>query len=230
MAAARMIAVVSTKGKSRRGPLRAPAASARAPVVFEREEQEVLEEDAAVARLVGVGPERAGARLLTQEALALLGREVRVDALEVARQILKRLFEVELHGVDELAVGPLDHHLVAAEVRGREELEALWQPRELQAVVLPHAEDVALGRVVVPGVALALVQTFEDGVGGLCDADEAVLVLEAAPHALLARLLLVERDAAHAEAEPDELVAAADAEDGRRRLHREGGEAAEHRG
>src|SRR5215213_7840768 len=94
-----------------RVPARRPRARARgrrvtgwrrrrrlAPPCFQRFEQEVLEDDAAVARLVDVLPAR-GAALVP---------------------VLEGLFEVELDGVNQLPVGALDHHLVAAEVGGRQ--------------------------------------------------------------------------------------------------------------
>src|ERR1044072_9386871 len=68
----------------------------------------------------------------------------------------------------------------------------------------------------------------EDGVLLRGDAYEAVLVFERAAVASLGGLRAFERDAGHAEAEADELVAAADAEDGRRRLHGAGPDAAQH--
>src|ERR1044072_8595603 len=58
-----------------------------------REQQEILEEDAAVARFVRMFPARA----------ALV-------------PVFKRLLEMKLHRIDQLAVAALDHHLIAAEV------------------------------------------------------------------------------------------------------------------
>src|SRR5919199_6341749 len=130
--------------------------------MLQREPEEVLEDEAAVARLVGVRPEGAAAGLLAQEALALLGREVRVDAPEVARQVLERLLQVELHGVDELPVRALDHHLVAAQVGRGEQAEAFGDAVELEAVVLPDAQDATLRSVVRPGAGAVLAYAAED--------------------------------------------------------------------
>src|ERR1044072_7384507 len=58
-----------------------------------REQQEILEEDAAVARFVRMFPARA----------ALV-------------PVFKRLLEMKLHRIDQLAVAALDHHLISAEV------------------------------------------------------------------------------------------------------------------
>src|ERR1043166_75953 len=147
-------------------------------VVFEREAEEVLEEEATVARLVGVRPARAVAGLFAQEAVALFGREVGVDAREVARQVLKGLLQVELDGVDELAVGALDHHLVAAAVGVGEQPEAFGHAVELEAVVLPDAQRVGRGRAVLPDAGASLADALEDGVVGREHADVVILVLE----------------------------------------------------
>src|SRR5919199_475432 len=196
--------------------------------MLQREPEEVLEDEAAVARLVGVRPEGAAAGLLAQEALALLGREVRVYAPEAARQVLERLLQVELHGVDELPFSALDHHLVAAQVGRGEQVEARGHAVELEAVVLPDPQDGGLVRVVRPRAGAALAYAAEDGVCGVGDAYEAVLVLELPALAPLGGLQVVERDAARAEAEADELVSAADAEHRDLRPHDPAGEAADH--
>src|SRR5947209_1077400 len=185
-------------------------------LVFKREAEEVLEEYATVARLVGVRPERAAAGLFAQNALALFGREIGVDAVEVARQVLKRFFEVELDGVDELALVALDHHLVAAAVGCGEQSEAFGHAVKLESVVLPDAQVQSRCRVVVPRAGVALAYVSEDGIVRFGDAYVAVLVFKLAPVASLARLKIVERDATRAERDADELVAAADAE------HRDG--------
>ena len=57
---------------------------------------------------------------------------------------------MELDGVDQLAVGAFDHHLVFAEVGRGEQFEAVGHAFDLDAVILPDAKDVVFGRVVLP--------------------------------------------------------------------------------
>src|SRR6185295_18151054 len=88
-----------------------------------REQQEVLEQDAAVARFVRMFPTRA----------ALV-------------PVFKRFLEMKLDRVDQLAIAAFDHHLVAAEVRRRQQLETLRHAIELQSVVLTNVQDVRTAR------------------------------------------------------------------------------------
>src|SRR5690242_3577584 len=115
---------------------------------------------------------------------------------------------MKLHGVDQLAASTLDHHLVATEIRSREQLETFRNAIELQAVVLPDAQD-ARRRLRIRAV-----DVFEDRIFRRDDADEAILVLLRPGRALLVLLELVERDHACAETQTDELMTAADRQHG----------------
>jgi len=68
-----------------------------AQVLAGRQEQEVLKQDAAVARFVGMFP-----------------------ACAALVPVFERLLEMKLDRVDQLAVAALDHHLVATEIRSGE--------------------------------------------------------------------------------------------------------------
>ena len=57
---------------------------------------------------------------------------------------------MKLDGVDELAVAAFDHHLVFAEVGRGEKFETFGHAFDLDAVILPDAEDVVLFRIVLP--------------------------------------------------------------------------------
>ncbi len=55
--------------------------------------------------------------------------------------IFERLLQVKLNRVDELVCTPFYHHLVTAEIGGCQKLEALRYVVQLQAMVLPNAQD-----------------------------------------------------------------------------------------
>ena len=80
--------------------------------------QEILEEDTTIARVVWMLPARA-----------------------TLVPVFEGFFEMKLDRVDQLTISSLHHHLVATEIRRREEFEALWYAIELQPVVLPHAQN-----------------------------------------------------------------------------------------
>ena len=67
---------------------------------------------------------------------------------------------MELDGVDQLAVGVFDHHLIFAEIGSGEQLEALGHAVDLNAVVLPDAEDVVFFGVILPDARFFVVITF----------------------------------------------------------------------
>src|SRR6185295_11956933 len=75
--------------------------------------QEVLEKDATITRVVWMLPTRA-----------------------VLVPVFKRFLEMKLHGVDQLTVSALHHHLVATEIRRRQKFETIGYAIELQPVVL----------------------------------------------------------------------------------------------
>ena len=55
--------------------------------------------------------------------------------------IFERLFQMKLNGVNKLTGAALYHHLVATEIGCRQQLEAFGHPVELQAMILPDAQD-----------------------------------------------------------------------------------------
>ena len=140
--------------------------------VFERLKQKVFKDDATVARLILMFPAR-GAGLVP---------------------VLEGFFEVELHGVDELPVAAFDHHLIAAEVGGGEKFEMFGDMIELQSMILPDAQDAGFDGVILPDAGFAVADALEDRVGGIGDADEAVLILEGAANAVLVLFVMIERD------------------------------------
>ena len=117
---------------------------------------------------------------------------------------------MKLDRVDQLSTGALDHHLIAAEIRSREQLETFRNAIELQPVVLPYVQDVRATRIVR---CLANRDVGKDGIVEFLDANVALLVLERASGSLLVLLEFVERHDSGAEAQADELMAAANRED-----------------
>src|SRR5687768_6635083 len=87
----------------------------------------ILEQNSAIPRFVLVLPTRA--RLIP---------------------IFERLLKVELYRVDQLTLIALHHHLVPAQVRGREKFESVGHLIELQPVILPDSEDTRVLCVVLP--------------------------------------------------------------------------------
>jgi hypothetical protein len=57
---------------------------------------------------------------------------------------------MKLHGVNHLSLSALDHHLIAAEIRGREQVKSFGHAVQLQAMVLPNPEQARLLGVVLP--------------------------------------------------------------------------------
>src|SRR5262245_24978517 len=120
--------------------------------------------------------------------------------------VFERLLEVKLHGVDQLPTLTLHHHLVTTEIRSREQLKTFRHAIELQAVVLPDAQDTRRR------VRLHTVDVREDWIFRFGDADEAILVFLRSLFTLFVLLEFVERDHACAETQTHELMAAADRE------------------
>src|ERR1041385_1970439 len=129
----------------------------------------------------------------------------------VAVPVFERLFEMELNRVDELMVRTLDHHLIATQVRAGQQLKSFRHAIELQSVILPDAQDATLARVILPDTRLGIVDAVEDRIFRLNDAPKPTLILGDAIRAPLLRFLLIEREHARAEAQPDQLMSAADA-------------------
>src|ERR1051325_8189549 len=138
-----------------------------------------------------------------------------LPARAVLVPVFERLLEMKLHRVDQLPVRALHHHLVATEIRRREQLETFRHAIELQAVILPHAQDARRRS------GFHAVDVFKDWILRLDDANETILVLLRALCTLLVLLELVERDHARAETQSDELMTAADREHGRRSAGRD---------
>src|SRR6266550_2432014 len=86
--------------------------------VTERQPQKILKQNSSITRLVLMFP--AGAALVP---------------------VFERFFEMKLNGIDQLAFRTFDHHLIAAEVGRRQQFESGRDLVELQAVVLPDAQD-----------------------------------------------------------------------------------------
>ena len=83
-----------------------------------REAEEILKQDPPIAGLILMLP--AGAALVP---------------------VLKLFLQMKLDGVDELALAALDHHLVSAKIRRREQFKPLGDLIQLQSVILPHAKN-----------------------------------------------------------------------------------------
>jgi hypothetical protein len=123
--------------------------------MLESQPQKILKQDPAVAGFVWVLP-----------------------AGWVFGPVFEGFFEVKLDAVDQLAFGAFDHHLVFAEVGCGKQLKAFGHADDLDAVVLPDAEDVVLAGVVLPDARHLVVDVLKDGVGFVGDLDESVLVLD----------------------------------------------------
>src|ERR1041384_5371245 len=117
----------------------------------------------------------------------------------VAVPVFEGFFQMELDGVDELIFRTLDHHLIATQVRAGQQLKSFRHAIELQSVVLPDAQNATLARVILPDARLRSVDAVEAWI--FSDAVRAGLLL----------FLLVEREGAGAEAQPDQLMSSADA-------------------
>src|SRR5215213_1419063 len=144
--------------------------------------QEVLEQDATIARVIWMLPARA----------ALV-------------PVFERLFEMELDRVDHLPLSALHHHLVATEIRRRQQLETFRYAVELQTVILPDTQD-ACGRFRIR------IDVFENRIFGLRNADEAILILVRPRQTLLVLLEFIERDHACTKTQTNKLMTAADRE------------------
>ena len=170
-------------------------------------------------------PARAARCIVAQATLPIFGREVGIEQLGLsAAQVLKRLFEMELHCIDQLPARALDHHLVAAQVRGGKEFELFRHAIQLQSVILPDAKDARLFRIVLPCAGLWIVNAAEDRIDRIRDANEAILVFKGATLALLMLLHVAQSHNARSEAQADEFMPATDAEHGPARPAYEGSE------
>src|ERR1043166_2934802 len=121
--------------------------------------------------------------------------------------ILERFLDVELHGINELALGAPNHHLYWAEISDRERRKSVRKPIEHEAVVLPYAQNSLSTADVRARIAVSLVDSIEDRVVR-DDLHEPVLVLVDAVVAALRGELPIERDDLGTECRADELVAA----------------------
>ena len=126
-----------------------------------------------------------------------------LPARAVLVPVFERLLEVKLHGIDQLPVVSLHHHLVTTEIRSREQLKSFRHAIELQAVILPDAQDTRGRR------RLHAVDVREDWIFRFGNANEAILVLVRSLQALFVLLEFVESDHARAKTQTDELMAAA---------------------
>src|SRR6185369_725460 len=111
---------------------------------------------------------------------------------------------MKLDGVNELTIAALHHHLVAAKIRCGKQLESFRYSIELQAVVLPDAQD-PCGRLWIGAV-----DVLEDRIFRLGDAGETILILVRTCRALLVLLEFVQCDHARAKTQSDELMATTD--------------------
>src|SRR6267378_97688 len=162
--------------------------------VTERQPQKVLKQGSAITRFVLMFPART----------ALV-------------PVFERFFEMKLDGIDQLAGGALDHHLIAAEVGCRGQFETGRHLIELQAVVLPDAQDARFFCVILPDGRFRVVDLGKNRIVRFDDANQAVLILSDPIVAALTLLPAVERDDARAKAQTDHLMPATDAEHGSRR-------------
>src|SRR5438093_8976198 len=91
--------------------------------------------------------------------------------------VFERLFQVKLDGIDELVVTIPDHHLIATKIGSGQELESFRHAIELQSMILPHAKNSALFRIVLPDARLRIVDAFENRVLRINYANKAILIL-----------------------------------------------------
>ena len=85
---------------------------------------------------------------------------------------------MKLHGIDQLAVVALDHHLVTTEIRCCEQLKSFRNSIELQPVVLPdpqYASTVCLLRR--RSVWVYTRDVLKDRIFRIGDTDETILIL-----------------------------------------------------
>src|ERR1041385_1617071 len=146
-----------------------------------------------------------------------------LPARPVLVPIFERLLEMKLHGVNQLPLSALHHHLVATEIRRREQLESFRHAIDLQSMVLPDAQDTRRR------LRIHAVNVREDRIFRLGDTNEAILVLLRSLQALLVLLEFVECDHSCSKTQADELMTAADREPRRLRLANERAEAFENR-
>src|SRR6266850_3635835 len=157
--------------------------------VTEGQPQEILKQSSAIARFV----------LMFPASTALV-------------PVFERFFEMKLDGIDQLAFGALDHHLISAEVGGREQFETGRHLIELQAVVLPDAQDASFPGVILPDAGFGVVDLRKNWIIRFNDPNQAVLIFSHSIIAAFTLLPAVERDHARSKAQADHLMTAADAE------------------
>ena len=68
---------------------------------------------------------------------------------------------MELNAVDQLPVVSLDHHLILAEIGRSEQLKACRNANNLNAVILPYAQDVVVRRVFLPNAGPFIIVAFK---------------------------------------------------------------------
>src|SRR5436190_17310108 len=139
--------------------------------MLQRDAQEVLKQNAAVAGLVRMLPARA----------ALV-------------PILEGFLQMKLDRVDQLAVRATHHHLIPAQIRRCQQLEAFGHPIELQTMVLPDTKNARIY------FRLAVRQAMKDWIFECRDADETVLILDRPVLALFMLFHFVQRYHTGAEA------------------------------
>src|SRR5215468_2173587 len=113
-----------------------------------------------------------------------------LPACWVAVPIFEGFFQMKLDGINELIMRTLDHHLIAAKVRTREQLKSSRYAVELQTMVLPDPQNAALTGVVLPDFRLGIVNSGENRIFRFDDANEAVLILSDAIATAFLLLLL----------------------------------------
>src|SRR5437870_5495671 len=100
-------------------------------------------------------------------------------------------------------------------------MEVVGQAVELQAVVLPDAQDAAFLRVVLPDPGLRIIYPTKDWFVWIDDAHKAILVFDNAIVAALLLLPAVEGDYPRTEAQSNQLMPTADSQHRRRRFANE---------
>src|SRR5215510_6574919 len=135
-----------------------------------------------------------------------------LPACPVAVPILEGFFQMKLDGVNKLVVRTVNHHLIPAKIRAREQLKSSRDAIKLQSMILPDAQNASFTRVVLPDLRLGIVNSRENRIFRFDDANKTVLILSDAIATALRLFLLVQCNYAGPETETDQLVAAANSE------------------
>ncbi len=86
---------------------------------------------------------------------------------------------MKLDAVDKLAVIPFDHHLIFAEVGRCQQFETFRNTYDLDAVILPDAQDVIVRRIFLPNSGTLVIISFEDRIRLINDLYKSMLPLPA---------------------------------------------------